>query len=144
MTISSFLRALAAGAFLLLATPMANAAVNPPSSPGYGVASAKALIEEGKFNEALILLQPLVRDRNAETDVLFLIGLAATGASQQPGVSGDVRDTLLDAAIESLRIILINRPGLVRVRLELARAFFLKGDGLPPMYVPIAMLVLAR
>ena len=60
--------------------------------------------------------------------MLFLIGLAAIGASQQPGASGDVRDTLLDAAIESLRVILINRPGLVRVRLELARAFFLKGE----------------
>ena len=112
----------------MLAAPMSNAAVNPPSSPGSGVATAKALIEEGKFNEALILLQPLVRDRNAEADVLFLIGLAAIGASQQPGASGNVRDTLLDAAIESLRTILINRPGLVRVRLELARAFFLKGE----------------
>ena len=128
MTICPILRALAAGAFLLLATPMSNAAVNPPSSPGSEVATAKALIEEGKFNEALILLQPLVRDRNAEADVLFLIGLAGIGASQQPGVSGDVQDTLLDAAIASLRTILINRPGLVRVRLELARAFFLKGE----------------
>ena len=128
MTISPILRALAAGAFLLLAAPTSNAAVNPPSSPGTGVATAKALIEEGRFNEALILLQPLVRDRNAEADVLFLIGLAAIGAAQQPGVSGDARDTLLDAAIESLRVILINRPGLVRVRLELARAFFLKGE----------------
>ena len=68
MTISFFLRALAAGAFLLLAAPMSNAAVNPPSSPGSEVATAKALIEEGKFNEALILLQPLVRDRNAEEE----------------------------------------------------------------------------
>ena len=128
MTVSPFLCAMVAGAFLLLAAPMSNAAVNPPSSPGSSVASAKALIEEGKFNEALILLQPLVRDRNAEANVLFLIGLAAIGASQQPGAYGEVQDTLLDAAIESLRTILINRPGLVRVRLELARAFFLKGD----------------
>ena len=73
-------------------------------------------------------MQPLVRDRNAEEDVLFLIGIAAIGASQQPGVSGEARDTLLGAAIESLRTILTNRPGLVRVRLELARAFFLKGE----------------
>ena len=128
MTISLFLRVLAAGAFLLLAAPMSNAAVSPPSSSSADVATAKALIEEGKFNEALILLQPLVRDRNAEEDVLFLIGIAAIGASQQPGVSGKARDTLLGAAIESLRTILTNRPGLVRVRLELARAFFLKRE----------------
>ena len=107
---------------------MSNAADNPPSSAGSGVATAKALIKEGKFNEALILLQPLVRDRNAEEEVLFLIGFAAIGASQQPGASDDERDTLLDEAIASLRTILINRPGLVRVRLELARAFFLKGE----------------
>ena len=128
MTISPFLRALAAGAFLLLAAPMANAAVNPPSSPGSEVATAKALIKEGKFNEALILLQPLVRDRNAEEEVLFLIGIAGIGVSRQPGVSEEARDTLLKAAIASLRTILINRPDLVRVRLELARAFFLKGE----------------
>ena len=128
MTISPFLRALAAGAFLLLAAPMSNAAVNPPASPGSDVATAKALIEEGKFNEALILLQPLVRDRNAEEEVLFLIGIAGIGASQQPGVSEEARDTLLKAAIASLRAIMINRPDLVRVRLELARAFFLKGE----------------
>ena len=128
MTISPFLRALAAGAFLLLATPMSNAGANPPASPGSDVATAKALIKELKFNEALILLQPLVRDRNAEEEVLFLIGIAGIGASQQPGVSEEARDTLLKAAIASLRAILTNRPGLVRVRLELARAFFLKGE----------------
>ena len=60
--------------------------------------------------------------------MLFLIGLAATGASQQPGLSDDERETLLDEAIASLRAMLVDRPELVRVRLELARAFFLKGE----------------
>ena len=60
--------------------------------------------------------------------MLFLIGLAATGASQQPDLSGDEREVLLDEAIASLRAMLVDRPGLVRVRLELARAFFLKGE----------------
>ena len=55
MTISPFLRALAVGAFLLLAAPMSYAAVNPPASPGSDVATAKALVEAGKFNEALVL-----------------------------------------------------------------------------------------
>jgi hypothetical protein len=42
-----------------------------------------------------------------------------------------MREALLDEAVAALRAILHDRPGLVRVRLELARAFFLKGeDGL--------------
>ena len=60
--------------------------------------------------------------------MLFLIGLAAAGASQQPNLADDEREALLDEAIASLRSVLINRPDLVRVRLELARAFFLKGE----------------
>ena len=60
--------------------------------------------------------------------MLFLIGLAATGASQQPALADDAREALLDEAIASLHTMLIDRPGLVRVRLELARAFFLKGE----------------
>ena len=35
---------------------------------------------------------------------------------------------MLDEAIAALRTMLVDRPDLVRVRLELARAFFLKGD----------------
>ena len=60
--------------------------------------------------------------------MLFLIGLAATGASQQPDLADDERDALLDEAIAALHTMLIDRPDLVRVRLELARAFFLKGE----------------
>ena len=127
MTINPFLRALVAGAFLLLAAPMSNAAVNPPS-PSPDVSSAQALVKAGKFKEALTVLRPLARGRTVEANVLFLIGLAATGASQQPDLADDEREALLDEAIASLRAVLINRPGLVRVRLELARAFFLKGE----------------
>ena len=129
MTISPFLRALAAGAFLLLAAPMSNAAVTPPSpAPVADVSDAQALVKAGKFKEALDILRPLARGRAVEANVLFLIGLAATGASQQPGLADAERYALLDEAIAALHIMLIDRPGLVRVRLELARAFFLKGE----------------
>ena len=40
----------------------------------------------------------------------------------------DRRDALLDEAIATFREMLIADPGLVRVRLELARAFYLKGE----------------
>ena len=129
MPIRPFLRALAAGAFLLLATPMLNAAASPPSSaPVADVSGAQALVRAGKFKEALTVLRPLVRGRAVEANVLFHIGLAATGASQQPDLADDERDALLDEAIAALHTMLIDRPGLVRVRLELARAFFLKGE----------------
>ena len=129
MTINSFLRALVAGAFLLLAAPMSNAAVTPPSSaPAADVSGAQALVKAGKFEEALTVLRPLARGRAVEANVLFLIGLAATAASQQPDLAEEEREALLDEAIASLRTMLIDRPGLVRVRLELARAFFLKGE----------------
>ena len=127
MTISLFLRALAAGAFLLLAAPMSHAAVNPPS-PAADASGAQALVKAGKFKEALTVLRPLAGGGTVEANVLFLIGVAATGASQQPDLADDEREVLLDEAIASLRSVLINRPDLVRVRLELARAFFLKGE----------------
>ena len=129
MTISFFLRALVAVAFLLLAAPMSNAAVTPPSAaPAADVSGAQALVRAGKFDEALTVLRPLARGRAVEANVLFLIGLAATGASQQPDLADDEREALLDEAIAALHTMLIVPPGLVRVRLELARAFFLKGE----------------
>ena len=64
------------------------------------------------------------------TDRLFDLGMTALEIAE--GTDGEgARRELYDKAIEAFRAILVNRPDLVRVRLELARAFFLKGqDGL--------------
>ncbi len=61
------------------------------------------------------------------TGLRFQVGMAALDAAL---ATEDVenRDALLDEAIKAFRTILIDRPGLVRVRLELARVFFLKED----------------
>ena len=128
MTISPFLRALAATALLFLSAPAWSAGQEPPTASQPGVAEGRTLVEEGRFEEALGILRPLARGRAVEANVLFLIGLAATGASQQPDLADDEREALLDEAIASFHTMLIDRPGLVRVRLELARAFFLKGE----------------
>ena len=133
MTISPLLCTLAAAASLLLSAPAWSAEEPPPppaasQSAVAAVAETRTLIEEGRFEEALGILRPLAQGGAVEANVLFLIGLAATGASQQPDLSGDEREALLDEAIASLRAMLIDRPDLVRVRLELARAFFLKGE----------------
>ena len=85
-------------------------------------------MRKGQFEGALAVLRPLARGRTVQGNVLFLFGLAAIGASQQPGVAERMRDALLDEAISALHTMLVARPGLIRVRLELARAFFLKGE----------------
>ena len=134
MTINPLLRALAAAASLLLSAPAWSAEEEPPPPPAASqsavaaVAETRTLIEQGRFEEALGILRPLAQGGAVEANVLFLIGLAATGASQQPDLAGDEREALLDEAIASLRAMLVDRPDLVRVRLELARAFFLKGE----------------
>ena len=95
------------------------------------VAVARALLAQRKFDDALALLRKLGEGRpEVGTDILFLTGMAAMGASQTRKDAAE-REALADEAIASFRTILIDQPELVRVRLELARAFFIKGeDGL--------------
>ena len=135
--IGALLGTLAVAGLLFLYAHAWSAEAAPPS-PGIAsepsaasIDKARALIREGRFSEALVLLRPFMERAAVEPDVLFLIGLASLGASQHPGVAEKARETLLDGAIAAFRIMLIDQPGLVRVRLELARAFFYKGeDGL--------------
>ena len=138
MPLAPLRRTFAAAACLLLtlyAWDAADASLRPDSSSVAdtfdAVAEAQALIDAGRFMEAVGILGPLVAEDTIEANTLFLYGLAATGASQQAGVPDETRDALLDQAIASFHAMLVRAPGLVRVRLELARAFYLKGeDGL--------------
>ena len=92
------------------------------------VNQARALMHDGDYRAALTILRPLADPARADiTDIRFLIGLSAITASQQSRVDTE-EDVLLREAIAALRAILINHPHLTRVRLELARAFFLNGD----------------
>lgn len=90
------------------------------------VNTARALIEGGRFDEALVILRPIAPGHADRIDALFLVGLAALGAAE--AADDERRDGLLDEAIGAFHAILVERPELVRVRLELARAFFLKGE----------------
>lgn len=92
------------------------------------VNQARKLIDDGRYQAALEVLRPLAKPQREDiTDIRFLIGLSAIAAAEQ---SGDEQQkiALLDEAIAALHTILIDRPQLTRVRLELARAFFAKGD----------------
>ena len=134
MVIARLFRALVATACLLLALPAWSAVAEPVPPPASragmaaDMAKARTLVNSGRFEEALGVLRPLTRGREVEANVRFLIGLAAIGASRRPGVAEADREALLDEAIAALHVMLIDSPGLVRVRLELARAFFLKGE----------------
>ena len=121
------LRALAIAACLTLAAPAWGAVVQPKASTA-GMKEARTLVKTGRFADALAILRPLARGRAIKPDILFQIGMAAIGAAQKRGVPETRRDALLDEAIAAFRAMLVRRPELVRVRLELARAFFLKGE----------------
>ena len=113
---------------VLLATSALAASERPHLSSDPRVNEARTLIEAGHHEEALATLRPLATHHPDHTDVLFLVGLAAINASQRTGIGDEERDRRLEEAVAALRNILVDRPDLVRVRLELARAFFLKGQ----------------
>ena len=125
----SFLRPLVLAVCFLSVTPPLCAAQEPPSpSSAAGAAESGTLIREGRFEEALTILRPLARRDRVSARTVFRLGLAAVGAAETPGIDEDSRDALLDEAIAAFHSLLVRRPDLVRVRLELARAFFLKGE----------------
>ena len=123
-TLERFARLLAAVCLLLLAAAVSNAA---DPAPDTGAVEARTLLQAGRFEEALAILRPLARSHPQRTDILFLVGFAAMESALRLEDGAD-RDALLDEAVASLHSILVDQPGLVRVRLELARAFFLKGE----------------
>ena len=134
MTIGPLLRAFTATALLSLAVPAWSANNPPPSPPVAGpalavsVAKTRALIQHGRFDDALAILRPLSAAHPDHLTIRFQIGLAAVGKSRRQGVSEDAHDALLNEAIAVFHFMLVRQPGLARVRLELARAFFLKGE----------------
>ena len=134
MALDPLLRVLAASAFLFLPATAWSAGEEPPSPPAASrsaaaeTAKAQALFKAGRFEEALAILRPLAAAGPGHLDIRFQAGMAAIGASKKPDIAEAKREALLDEAIAAFRTMLIADPGLVRVRLELARAFFLKGE----------------
>ena len=126
-TLERLCGALVAAAFLLLTAPVSGAD-DDALQPDAGVEKARTLLGAGRYDEALDILLPLAQSYPEDTNIQFQLALAAMEASGRPNADEAEREALLDAAIATLRRILVDQPGLVRVRLELARAFFLKGD----------------
>ncbi|MYA89852.1 MAG: DUF560 domain-containing protein [Boseongicola sp. SB0662_bin_57] len=95
------------------------------------IGKAAALLGDGQWEAAFAILRPVAaRDPRAGT-LLFETGMATLGAAHRPGIGEAERDALLDVSIAAFRALLAANPDLTRARLELGRAFFLKGqDGL--------------
>ena len=130
MTIKTIFQVFAIALFLLIAGTATNAAGAELDRPAdiTGVVDARELVRNVKNDEALDALRALAKTHPKHTDTLFLLGLAAIERSEQPDITEADREALLADAITALRTILIDRPDHVRVRLELARAFFLNED----------------
>ena len=118
-------RALTAAALLLLSVAVA---ADDTPSPDAGIVMARELFDAGQPDQALEVLRPLSRAHPENTNLRFLHGLAAVEASRMAGVVEADRIALLDEAVALLHATLVDEPGLVRVRLELARAFFYKEE----------------
>jgi tetratricopeptide (TPR) repeat protein len=111
----------AALALFLLACPGA-AWAGGQSAPATSTAPVSlealitALLQQERFDEARRIVEPLLKSDPKNTQLLFLTGLIAFGR-------GDTQ-----RAIAIFREILIDHPDAERVRLELARAFFVAKD----------------
>ena len=91
------------------------------------IGTAQQLIDTGRFEDAIGLLNIIPERVGNRLEVLFLRGLAAIEA----GVRAEDRETgeqLFEAAVEDLFQVVADDPTLLRPRLELARAYFLQGN----------------
>jgi len=90
--------------------------------------AAVFLFTQGEVDAAVDAVRPYLSEDARTVDMLFEVGMITLGAAQTTPPS-DVagRDALLDSSIAVFRAILAAHPEFIRVRLELARAFFLKG-----------------
>lgn len=89
--------------------------------PGQAVAisetgAAQLLVANGRLDDARRLLEYVLSSRPEDRDALFLLGNVAVAQNKY------------DEAVSLFRRLLVLEPDAERVRLELARAFFLKGD----------------
>ena len=118
-----------AGLVVFLAVPLA--AHSQSTAVNAALEEASTLLLEERFDEALAIMRPLALANPGNDDVVFLTGLAAMERARRTSNDDESRAALLDEAIALFRALLVSDPALVRVRLELARAFFFKEeDGL--------------
>ena len=88
----------------------------------------RLLLEHDRYEDALPLLLDMQESYPNHLDVLFHLGITAIHLAQMPGIDEEEKNELLDISIDAFEGMLSQNPDLVRVNLELGRAFFLKRD----------------
>ena len=111
-----------AALFFCLSTPLPALADSPDVPDAFripAIQAAQVLMQAGRWSEAREILESLKpRDEGEETERLFLLGVA------------EARLGMLRSAAQRFEAILARRPGLTRVRLELAQVYSALGrDG---------------
>ena len=127
----------------LLWSPAASHGADPPANAptdeqlGAALAAAERLIDMGRSEEALILIRPVSEARPDSQQATFTTGLAALAAADV-AVGKGVKHTdsgvkeNYNLAVRAFRGMLVEDPSQLRVRLELARALFSRGNCLRP------------
>ncbi len=145
--LSTLLPALAVALACLSATAVRAAEHGPDPQPAAqapgaverDLDAAVSLLLDGEVEAAVSAVRPHLPTDGRAVGLLFDAGMAMAAAAAQSPQAGD-REALLDASIALFRAILAAHPDHVRVRLELARAFFLRGrDGLARRQFELAL-----
>lgn len=93
--------------------------------------AAVALMLQGEIDGAIAAVRPHLATDGRAVALLFDAGMTILVAAQAEPPQSETQTDLLDASTTLFRAILAEHPDHVRVRLELARIFFLQGkDGL--------------
>ena len=101
------------------------------------VVAAERLLDQGRPGEALTIIRPVAEARPDIDQATFSMGLAALNiadAAVQGGVKPreDPAREHYDLAIQAFRGMLVRDPSRLRVRLELGRSLFQRGNCLNP------------
>ena len=90
------------------------------------------LLYTGEIDQALEALRPYLSRDSQVLNLLFDAGLLLLNSAQRElEAAPEESRVLLEASIKIFREILVDHPNFIRARLELGRAFFLRGsDGL--------------
>ena len=133
--------ALIAGLFLAPASRVSAQDLDPNAPTDEqvvaAIAAAGRLVSQGRGLDALVVIRPVALARPDVEQATFTLGLAALAyadAAVRVGVrrkDSEVKDNY-DLAVRSFRGMLVKDPSRVRVRLELARALFSRGNCLAP------------
>ncbi len=132
---------LAAAAIILLPGLVQASDVDPNAPTDEQVMAAagatERLLTQGRAAEAVTVIRPVAEARPDMAQATFSLGLAALGAAEAAvragsGRKDDVVKEHFNLAVHSFRGMLVKDPNQMRVRLELARSLFSRGNCIAP------------